>query len=54
MTQKGVGTLVFLQHPRQRPGGAVQLVPEPGLLLGRGFWKEVLSGSLQLDGFLKP
>ena len=30
-----------LQHPRQRPEGAVQLLPEPGLLLGRGFWQEV-------------
>jgi len=25
-----------LQHPRQHPEGAVQLVLEPGLLLGRG------------------
>lgn len=43
-----------LQHPRQHPEGAVQLVLEPGLLLGRGFWQEVVSGSLQLDGLLKP
>lgn len=43
-----------LQHPRQRPEGAVQLLPEPGLLLGRGFWQEVVSGSLQLDRLLKP
>lgn len=43
-----------LQHPRQHPEGAVQLVLEPGLLLGRGFWQEVVSGSVQLDGLLKP